>query len=183
MHKYYKTNKRNKDYYKSKGICINCCKEQAEPNRVLCWECAEKDRNRLRTYDKKRKAQYKKRKTELCDAFGICTTCHKREKYKGKQCIDCYLKRVRKYKEKQVSNEKLPKSMWGEYERCMICGEERTKDSKLCEKHLEIARKNAENARKHTNNKVHIWREEINKSVAHTQTYTIRKAQFNNMGA
>lgn len=177
MHKYYETNKRNKEYYKSKGICINCCKEQAEPNRVLCWECAEKDRNRVRTYDKERKAKYNKRKKELCDAFGICTSCMKAEKYKGKQCINCYLKRKRKYKEKMLQQGNIPKELWDELGRCMICGGERAKDSKLCDKHLATLRNNASIAREHIDRTNHIWRREINSSVLYTQSYEIRKTK------
>lgn len=178
MHKYYEINKRNKEYYKSIGICINCCKEPAEPNRVLCWECAEKDRNRERTYNKERKLKYNKRKKELCDAFGICTTCMKREKYKGKQCIHCYLKRKRKYKEQILELDKLPRELWGEFERCMICGGERAEGSKLCEKHLKIARANAENARRYVDTKNHKWRNEINSSVVYTQTYNTRRVHI-----
>lgn len=173
MHKYYETNKRNKEYYKSKGICINCCKEQAEPNRTLCWECAEKDRNRVRTYNKERKRIYNKRKKELCDAFGVCTTCMTKDKYKGKQCIDCYLKRKRKYQENNIG--KIPRQLWDEFNRCMICGGERTEGSKLCEHHLEIARKNATNARGYIDRENHIWKKEINSSVIYTQTYNTRK--------
>lgn len=174
MHKYYETNKRNKEYYKSKGICINCYKEPAEPNRTLCWECAEKDRKRVRTYDKERKAKYNKRKKELCDAFGICTTCCAREKYKGKQCIHCYLKRKRKYKEKMLKEGNIPRELWDEFERCMICGAERAEGSKLCEKHLETARTNAEIARKSIDKTNHIWRRDINTSVLYTQTFKTR---------
>lgn len=175
MHKYYHTNKKNKEYYKSKGICINCFKEQAEPNKTLCWECAEKDRNRIRTYDKERKRLYNKRKKELCDAFGVCTTCMTRDKYKGKQCIHCYLKRKRKYKEEISQSEKLPRELWGEFERCMICGAERAEGSKLCKTHLETARKNAMNARKYIDRENHTWRRDINSSVIYTQTFETRK--------
>ena len=175
MHKNYLANKRNKEYYKSKGICINCCKEPAEPNKTLCWECAEKDRNRIRTYDKERKAKYNKRKKELCDAFGVCTTCMTKDKFKGKQCIDCYLKRKRKYKENISQSDKLPKELWNEFDRCMICGGERAEGSKLCKKHLEVARANATNARKYIDRENHLWRTEINSSVLYTQTYRMRK--------
>lgn len=171
MHKYYETNKRNKDYYKSKGICINCCKEQAEPNRTLCWECAEKDRNRVRTYDKERKKAYNKRKKELCDAFGICTTCLKREKYKGKRCLHCYLKGKNAYKEKQALSDKLPRELWGAYERCMMCGDERAEGSKLCKHHLEVARKNAENAREYVDRENHKWNRENEIGAMYTRTF------------
>ena len=174
-HKYYETNKRNKEYYKSKGICINCCKELAEPNRTLCWECAEKDRNRERTYDKKRKSEYNKRKKELCDAFGICTTCMKRDKYHGKQCIECYLKRKKKYKQQTSQSDKLPRELWSEFERCMICGGERAEGSKLCKTHLEIARRNAEIARGHIDRENHLWRKDADSSINYTKTYTFRR--------
>lgn len=177
MNKYYETNKLNKDYYKSKGICINCFNEQAEPNKVLCWECAEKDRLRVRTYDKERKKQYNKRKKELCDAFGICTTCMKRKKFKGKQCIHCYMKRHKEYRDSISSSDKLPKELWVEFDKCMVCGEDRVEGHKLCAKHLEVARNNAATARSFINREDHIWKKEINSSVLYTQTYKARLSQ------
>lgn len=143
--------------YKKLGICTACGKNKAEENRILCFECAEKDANRVRTYDKKRKSEYNKRKRELCDAFGVCTTCMKKDKYKGKRCIECYLKAKKKYKEKQLDAGKIPRNLWEEFELCAICGQPRQEGSKLCKTHLEIARKNAQNARRFVDRENHPW--------------------------
>ena len=144
--------------YKSLGICTACGKNKAKEGKVLCFECAEKDANRAKNYDKNRKSEYNKRKKALCDAFGICTTCMKREKYKGKRCIECYLKAQRKYKEKQLEKGEVPRNLWSELGLCAICGEPRYENSKLCKKHLEITRERALNARKFVDKKNHSWR-------------------------
>ena len=144
--------------YKNLGICTACGKNKAEEGRVLCFECAEKDANRKRSYDKNRKREYNKRKKELCDAFGICTTCMKREKHKGKRCIECYVKAQRKYKEKQLDAGKIPRNLWDEFGLCSICGEPRHEGSKLCKKHLDVARQNALHARKHIDRENHTWK-------------------------
>lgn len=145
--------------YKKLGICTACGKNKAEEGRVLCFECAEKDINKTKTYDKKRKSEYNKRKKELCDAFGICTTCMKKEKYKGKRCIECYVKSKRKYRERQLDTGKLPRNLWNEFDLCSVCGQPSYKDSKLCKKHLEVARKQASNARQYIDRENHKWKQ------------------------
>lgn len=161
--------------YKQLGICTACGKEKAEEGKVLCFECAIKDASRKRTYDKKRKQEYNKRKKELCDAFGICTTCMKREKYKGKRCIECYLKAQRKYREKQIEEGKIPRNLWEEFELCAICGQPRYKGSKLCKKHLEIARNNALNARQYIDRENHIWQRIKEMEIKRLSYYTDKK--------
>lgn len=41
-------NKSDYDFYKSIGICVRCHKNQAEPNRVMCLECIDKESDRSR---------------------------------------------------------------------------------------------------------------------------------------
>lgn len=147
------------DIHKKLGICTHCGKNKAQEGRVLCAECAEKDANKKRNYNKERKKAYNKRKRDLCDAFGICTVCMKREKYKGKRCIECYLKGKKRYKEQQLDAGKIPKNLWSEFGLCLICGQPRAEGHKMCEKHLKIYRKNAQNARKYIDKEHHIWRE------------------------
>ena len=69
----------NKDdyaWYKSHNICVRCRHERAEPNRVICWECIDKEKE----YDRKKRnspiEEYKKRdmnKYNDLKAKGICT--------------------------------------------------------------------------------------------------------------
>lgn len=143
--------------YKQLKLCTQCGKEKAREGKTTCYECAEKDSMRQRNYDKERKSQYNKRKKELCDAFGICTTCMKREKYKGKQCIECYLKRRRKYKEQVLESNKIPREMWGELNLCAICGKPVEPNYKLCSTHLEIARNNIAKGRANLDYTTHKW--------------------------
>lgn len=144
--------------YKNLGICTSCGKNKAEEGKVQCFECAEKDANRTRTYDKKRKSEYNKRKKELCDAFGVCTTCMKRDKYKGKQCIECYTKR----KEKEKAKGTIPKQERMDKDICLMCNEPVVEGKYYCEKHLNILRVNVEKGRKVKDaNKVKRTPEEI----------------------
>lgn len=163
------------DTYKALGICTCCGKNKAEPNRVLCLECAIRDASRKKSYDKKRKAAYLKRKKELCDAFGICTSCCKKEKYKGKQCIDCYLKRKRKYAEKLAKEGKISRSLYSEYGLCSFCGKPVVEGKKVCEKHLKTTRERGEYARQFVDYKNHIW-----KMVQDVEVITLQQNSFIN---
>ena len=145
------------DVYKQLKLCVHCGKEKATEGKTTCFTCAEKDSQRVKTYDKERKSNYRKRKRELCDAFGICTSCIQREKYKGKECIECYLKRRRKYKEKVLDSNKIPRELWGELNLCAICGNPVSPGHKLCDKHLEIARENIAKAREQVDYSSHTW--------------------------
>lgn len=163
------------DTYKKLGICTSCGKNKAMENRVLCPDCIEKDNLRTRTYDKERKKFYNKRKRELCEALGVCTTCMTRDMKKGKQCLECYTKRIRKYREKQAEQGKLPRALWSEYGLCSICGEPVEEGNKLCSKHLEIARKNATHMRSFINRDTHKWRDVIAQEVARVQSFAKAK--------
>ena len=159
------------DIYKELGICTYCGKNKAMENRVLCPDCLEKDSARPKTYDKERKRQYSKRKKELCDAFGVCTSCMTRDKYKGSQCIDCYTKRMRKYREKQAKEGKLPRNLWSEYGLCSHCGEPAVEGHKLCSKHLEIARNNATHMRTFIDRSNHKWRDVTTQEIAKIKAF------------
>ncbi|GAA0093003.1 hypothetical protein UT300009_30330 [Paraclostridium bifermentans] len=146
------------DIYKSMGICVSCGKNKAVEGRVQCEDCIEKDLQRTKTFNKERKKKYARRKKDLCEAFGVCTTCMKRDMHKGKQCLECYLKRKRKYKEQVLDSGKIPRELWSEFGLCSVCGDVRHEGSKLCKKHLEIARKNAKIARNHVDRENHKWK-------------------------
>ena len=66
------------DFFKELHICVRCKKERAEPNKVMCWECCERDKK----YDKKKREkkleEYKKKDKEKYQELkenGICTYC------------------------------------------------------------------------------------------------------------
>lgn len=159
------------DLYKSMGLCTCCGKNKAEPNRVLCLECAVKDSERDKKYDKKRKAEYSKRKRELCDAFGVCTTCMTRDKYKGKRCMECYLKAKRKYKEKQREEGAVPRDMRRELDLCFFCGEPVVPGHRVCAKHLKVGIMSASNARTFVDKENHKWRQDKNMEILRLQSY------------
>lgn len=159
------------DLYKSMGLCTCCGKNKAEPNRVLCLECAVKDSEKIKKYDKIRKANYSKRKRELCDAFGVCTTCMTRDKYKGKRCMECYLKAKRKYREKQNEKDIIPRQIRVGLDVCFFCGEEVESGHKVCAKHLKVCLENASNARKFIDKDSHKWRKDKNMEILRLQSY------------
>lgn len=133
--------------YKSMGVCTSCGKNKAENGKVLCLECAAEDRARIRKYDKERKASYTKRKKELCDAFGVCTTCLARDKYNGKRCKECYTKSKEKYKEKQKSKGMVPRELRFDMDLCYTCGEPVEEGYSFCSKHLGSVRGNIKKGR------------------------------------
>ena len=123
-------------FYKRLGICVRCHKEQAEPNRVMCWECSDKEKEKYRIKREEKKEEYNKRdlnKYNRLKELGICTYCkHEKAmpgKYKCKNCL-CKLKRKRDAKRTDIMR----------YERvsyglCYICGKEELKDGfRVCEK-------------------------------------------------
>lgn len=143
--------------YKSLGICTCCGKRKAFEGRTLCEECIEKDLMREKSYNKERKKQYNRRKKDLCLAFVICTTCMKRDMSHGKQCLECYNKRKRKYREQQTDSGKIARNLWSSFNLCTICGEPAADNSKLCEKHLHQARDKAAHMRKFIDREKHNW--------------------------
>lgn len=83
--------KNDYDFYKKIGICPDCRKNPAVPNRVFCDDCAEKRRERYRNSEKKKRVgnktvQERKKK-------GICTQCGKWSAAQGRtKCKLCLSK-------------------------------------------------------------------------------------------
>lgn len=144
-------NKRKAKYeeLKRKGICVKCGVREAREGRVTCQHCADMDseyyyeqrcQGKVKKCDEERKKQYRKRKRELCVAFGVCVMCFKRDATHGTMCIDCYIKDKRRHQ--LVSKGKAPKELRAELGLCTLCGEPALEGYKLCEKHLEVSRRN-----------------------------------------
>lgn len=116
-------------FYKGLGICVRCHKEQAEPNKVMCWECNEKDlENYRRKREQNRTEQNKKdlARYEILKQNGICTYCkHEKAmpgKYKCKKCL-AKLKRRRDANRKDLTRSERP-----DYGFCYICGKNKLKE-------------------------------------------------------
>ncbi|HSQ89769.1 hypothetical protein, partial [Romboutsia sp.] len=119
---------------------------------------SEMETKKTQEEQREKKNLYRRKKREICRAFGICTSCMKRKKHVGSLCLECYVKSKKRYDEKIVSKDKLPKHLWGSFELCTMCGKPRYGDSKLCKEHLEIARRNQKIASSYINRESHIWR-------------------------
>lgn len=119
-----------KEFNRKTGICITCFHEMAEPGKLKCFECAERDRLRTeRNRNRKRdhetwKARYEMRKRE-----GICTSCGKAPAEHGYKCNRCYIKAKRRKKPKDIIRSERPS-----YGLCYICGKPKLEDKSVCEK-------------------------------------------------
>ena len=143
--------KQEREYLISHKICRQCRNEDAEPNRLLCWDCAEKARQRGQAYrsnmtaDEREKQKvynriYSKNRRINRIEKGICIRCGQRKMRFGIQlCIDCHI-RLKRYKESKKPDTLL-RNERPDYGLCYICGNPSASDKKLCEKHLEVARK------------------------------------------
>lgn len=121
---YYKgLRKEEYDFYKSHGICVRCHKNAAEPNKVMCLECADKERDtdkskrerNLQSMRSRDREKYHKLKEQ-----GICVYCKKRPAILGKtKCSKCFAKiRARR----DVNRSDIPRSEHVSYGICYICG-------------------------------------------------------------
>ena len=146
-----------KEWYKSKGICINCGKERAWSGRLMCPECLDKTKinsERTRTEEsKEQRKKYIKRKRELCVAFGICRECLKKETKVGQKCLECYVKEVKRNEAKRT---KVKKNMRVELGLCYFCGQPTEDGHKTCKKHHIIMANNLSKASR--DNSGHYWR-------------------------
>ena len=80
------------DFYKSIGICVRCHKNMAEPNKIMCFECA--DMERVRDKEKRKRNHESEKKRDLDKYYrlkeqGVCTYCKHEKAVSGK----IYLKR------------------------------------------------------------------------------------------
>lgn len=74
--------KQNYTFYKSAGICVRCHQNPAEPNRVMCAACAEKERQSA--------ADNRKALKEM----GICPYCGQNKIFSGESCCpECAAKK------------------------------------------------------------------------------------------
>lgn len=111
------------DFYKSIGICVRCHKNPAEPNRVMCLECADKERETDRK--KRRKNSEKIRVNDISRYHrlkeqGICTYCKRKPAISGKTKCEKCLAKIRA-KQNAARND-LMRSERVSYRICYICG-------------------------------------------------------------
>lgn len=154
-------------FLKEHHICVCCGQRDAFHNKTMCPECLEKHNKRTSERYAKDKEQIqqrnRKRRKELYaerKAEGTCIRCGQKKATKGVYCLECYVK-VRKQKMKEKEKRKREnggyiREIRKEKGLCAQCGEPTLPGKRLCQKHYEIAAKNAEHARKYSKR----WRQD-----------------------
>lgn len=122
-------------FFKNLGICTYCHKRSAEPNKVLCLECADKGREYDRNKRERHKEEYKKKDKEKYERLkeqGICTYCKHEKAMDGKtKCKKC-LAKIR-YKRNLKKND-IDRSERISFGLCYICGKNKLMKGKgVCE--------------------------------------------------
>lgn len=121
-------------FYKNLRICVRCHKELAEPNKVFCLNCADKDNERakrrrsddLETFRKKDMDKYYNLKRQ-----GICTYCkHEKADHGKTKCKKC-LAKVRN--KRNACKNDIARSERTAYGMCYICGRKNITGKKVCE--------------------------------------------------
>lgn len=134
-------------FYKDLKICVRCHKNPAEPHKVMCLECADKDREQSRKNRKRNSEERKKRDLEKYNRLkemGICTYCKHEKSVVGKtKCAKCLAKIRNKRNAKKVDIDRSERVAYGI---CYICGKDKVMDGKgVCgkcyEKRMESMRK------------------------------------------
>ena len=139
--------KNDYDFYKKIGICPDCRKNSAVPNRVFCDDCAGKRRERYRNSEKKKRVgnktvQERKKK-------GICTQCGNWPAAPGRtKCKLCLSKNAEAQRIKR--NSYITRSERPSYGMCYICGNKGLHDgTSLCEECYERASRNITRPKKY----------------------------------
>lgn len=117
------SSKADYDFYKSIGICVRCHKRTAEPHKIMCLECSDKEkihdkskRHRNISYIKKKDLD----KYYLLKQQGICTYCKHEKAVPGTtKCAKCLAKIRTK---RQAKRCEIARSERRSYGICYICG-------------------------------------------------------------
>ena len=123
-------------FYKGLGICVRCHKNKAEPNKVMCLECADKDSEYYKNARHRNIEEKHKRDSDKYYALkeeGICTYCKREKAAAGKtKCTRC-LAKIRNKRNAKKSD--IDRSERVSYGICYICGKEKVIQGKgVCRK-------------------------------------------------
>lgn len=117
------SNKADYNFYKSIGICVRCHKNMAEPNKIMCLECA--DMERVRDKEKRKRNHESEKKRDLDKYYWlksqrICTYCKHEKAVPGKtKCKKCLVKIRTKRQSKRHDIDRSERRSCGI---CYICG-------------------------------------------------------------
>lgn len=123
-------------FYKNLGICVRCHKERAEPHKVMCYECMDKEKEQYQKKLQKNKEQINKRdldKYYRLKEQGICTYCKHEKAVVGKtKCAKCLAKIRNKRNRNKCDIDRSERVAYGI---CYICGKDKIIPGKrVCEK-------------------------------------------------
>lgn len=149
------------DPYTLLGICPRCHKGILGNQYKTCADCREKKaKAQAKSFAMETPEQAEMRKARVRAAYymnkskGICVKCSKRKTVYGTVlCGRCLAKR-RLYDESKYTSQREYREDKG---LCILCGEHAVLGKKHCEKHLEMLRKQAANARSHIDYTKHPW--------------------------
>ena len=117
-----------KEFNRKTGICITCGHEMAEPCKLKCFECAEKDRLRTeKNRNKQREHDTYRIRYETRKAEGLCTSFGKYPAEHGLKCNRCYVKARSRNATKDILRSERPL-----YGLCYFCGKPKLEDKKVC---------------------------------------------------
>lgn len=121
-------------FYKDLKICVRCHKNAAEPKKVLCLECSDKDHEQYQKYRSENLVKLKEKdnnKYSMLKEQGICTYCKHEKAMPGKtKCRKC-LAKIRNKRNAKKSD--ISRSERVAYGICYICGKNRCmKDKGVC---------------------------------------------------
>lgn len=162
---------RAKEYHKERyrwlkehGICVCCGSNDAEPNRVLCFHCLEKNNAKKKAdwyVNHEKKLEYQRNYYRELKEKGVCVRCRKRTTDNGRSCCSVCLGQFRARDAKKRREEgRLPMDMRGDGYHCAICTRDVAKaGDKLCEQCMERCRAKIALARQKIDHKNHKWRE------------------------
>lgn len=123
-------------FYKDLKICVRCHKNAAEPHKVMCLECADKDSEQSRKNRQRNLEERKKRDLDKYNSLkemGICTYCKHEKAVAGKtKCAKCLTKIRNKRNAKKSDIDRSERVAYGI---CYICGKDKVMDGKgVCDK-------------------------------------------------
>ena len=157
------------DWYVSKGICCICKENEVYKDKRKCLIClmdkreeAVYQREKMKTETKYKNAQHRKRKLDLCIAFGVCRICQKRDILQGHtHCPICLAKKRNKHISDIEEKGIIPRYMRAELGVCYVCGKNPiVKNKRVCEECLIIKQESIKKCRELTDNTNHIWKKD-----------------------
>lgn len=123
-------------FYKDLKICVRCHKNPAEPHKVMCLECTDKDSEQSKKSRQKNLTERRNKDLEKYNKLkelGVCTYCKHEKAVAGKtKCAKCLAKIRNK---RNANKDDIDRSERVGHGICYICGKDKVMDGKsVCEK-------------------------------------------------